>query len=148
MVIAERALGHLELAEDHGTGLAKPLHHRGVLGRAPVFEERHAAGRRHVGRLAEVLDRHRHAMQRAPITALADFALGLPGCFQGALGRQMRERVQPGLQPLDAVECRQGYLDRRDLVCPDGAGDRVQARERPVLAGVGSHSAALSSLPR
>jgi hypothetical protein len=78
MMVGEGALGHLELAQQHGTCGAEALDHGGIDLGHPVGQDGRAAGGADALGEAQVLHRDRHAVQRAAIASPDDLVLGLP----------------------------------------------------------------------
>ena len=85
MVRAERAFGHLQLAQDHRAVGLEPRHHGGVLGRHVVAMDRHAGGGGNARGVAQILHRNRHAVQWPAPLACGDLAVGARGVGQGLL---------------------------------------------------------------
>ena len=81
--------------------------------RGPAVRQR-APRRDLAGDVGVVLDRHRHAEQRAPIAGAAA-RIGLVGLHQGAVGEHHAEGVELGVRLPDALERRLDELARRDL---------------------------------
>jgi hypothetical protein len=110
----------VRLADDHRPGCAQAAHDLGVARR-----RRSAGGGAATGRLAGhvdvVLDRDRHAEQRAPVTGPAA-RVGLIGFDQGPLGEHDTEGVHTAVDPGDAVEGGLRDLARRDLARGDQLG--------------------------
>src|SRR6185312_4233293 len=105
------------LAEQHGARLAQALRHRRVDGPRAVLVGREAA---HARRLAlgqhQVLDGDRHAVEIAePLAALLPALLRGPRGTQRAVGIEMLEGVELGIEGLDAGDRRLRRLDRRGL---------------------------------
>ena len=127
-------LGDAGLADDHGAGRAQPAHDLGVLrGR---LAERVGAARGHLARdVGVVLDRDRHAEQRAAVAAAAA-PVGLGGLGQRALGEHDAERVEARVEPGDPLEVELGELARGQLPRGDQLGLAREAGEDGV-GGVG-----------
>ena len=86
-----------------------------------------AAGPHHAPNGEQVLDRQRHAVQRAEIVARHDRRLGGAGVGQRQVRIDRDEGAQPAVQPLDPVEAGLHGLDRRNPLLPDilrQVGDR------------------------
>src|SRR6185312_11451412 len=128
MVRAERAFGHLQLAQDHRALGLETGHHGGVLGRDVVAMDHHAGGGRHASGVAQVLDRDRHAVQRSARAASRSLGIARRGIGQRTLGRQGGEALEPGIDPPDAVEQRAGEIDRAELARLQLARDVVERR--------------------
>ena len=103
--VNEQELGDVRLAQNHGSGLAKPLDQRPV-GRCDVpAAGDEANGGRHAGHVELVLDGDRNAVQRTEVLAggLVSIRLGsLPPCaVKSALDHGV-DRSVTRLDPLDA----------------------------------------------
>ena len=94
MVVGERALGELQLAEQDGAGLAQLAHDGRVDARDEVAVQRHARRGGDAFGPAQVLDRDRHAVQLRQDLAPADHLLGRARLRQRELGRDERIRLQ------------------------------------------------------
>ena len=80
-------------------------------------------------------------MQRPPVPAGADLALGLPGLIEGEVSRDRGEGGELRVQRLDAGEIGAGQLDRRD---PPGPHHLRELRDRFVENVVIEHGTASS----
>ena len=124
---AHRELVHVGLAEDDHAGLAQSARDGRVVRRPPALEDLRAARRRHALGRDDVLERERHAGQRAELARRPRGVVdGLRG-GQRAVGVDVQERVDPVVDRGDAVEVR-----LRDL---DGADVSPQAIARRRLGG-------------
>jgi hypothetical protein len=112
MVVGERAFGHLQLAQQHRTGLAQLAHRGGVEGRHEIAVQRHARRGGHALGVAEVLYRDRHAVQLRQHLAFAEQPVGLARLRQCELGRHPRVRLQRRIDAFDAPEHLLGQLHR------------------------------------
>ena len=88
--------------------------------------DRHAGGGRHAFGVAEILDRDRHAVQRAARAAGRGLGIARRGIGQRALGRQGGVALELGIEPLDAVEQRPGGIDGAELARLQLARDLVE----------------------
>ena len=102
VIVRVRTFGQLRFANQHRASRFQPVHHRGVLARHQAAQGTHPAGRRMSGHPAQVFHRDGHAMQRAATQAGGQLLVGAPGGSQGVVRHQVRERVQPWLQMLNA----------------------------------------------
>ena len=107
-----------------GAGAQQPVHGRGCVVGAEILEDLRAEG----GDLAldgvKVLDRHRHAFQRAePAVGLAVPGLGLLRLLARAVEEVVGDGVDLGVDRLRARDLRVQKLDRRE-------GARLEPRER------------------
>ncbi len=121
------------LADDHRAGRAQPPHDLGVLARGVA--ECVGAARGDLARdVRVVLDRDRHAEQRARVAAAAA-PVGLVGLGQRALGEDDAEGVERRVEAGDPLEVGLGQLARGDVARGDHLGLAREAGER----GVGGH---------
>ena len=137
-------LGDAGLADDHRAGRAQAAHDLRVGGRGVAEGVRAARG--HLARdVGVVLDRHRHAQQRAAIAAAAA-AVGLGGLGERALAEHDAERVEGRVEARDALQVGLGELARGDApprrsARPGARGRRRRGRwlqsRRRRLSGVG-----------
>ncbi len=123
MVFRERPFGELQLAEADRTRVVQSLHHRAVERRTEVAMNRHACRRRYALRVAEVLERHRHAVQCAAIAPLGDLVLGAPCLLHREFGRHQRVGMQATIHGGDAIEHCLGHFDGRNLARLDEMRD-------------------------
>ncbi|MGY4326367.1 hypothetical protein ACVWWG_000781 [Bradyrhizobium sp. LB7.2] len=79
MMIGVSSFGLLQLTKNDCAGLLQPRNHRCVLSRTKIVMDRHAVRGRRAPGPAEILDRHRHPMQRSFDLAGGDFLLGHGG---------------------------------------------------------------------
>ena len=91
------------LADEDRAGLAKPADGDRVLARHLVGEDARAHRRPHAPGEQQILDRERHAVERAERLARHHRRLGAAGRLTRLLGGHGDERVHPGLQGLDAL---------------------------------------------
>ena len=139
-------LGDAGLADDHGAGRAQAAHDLGVL-RGGVAE-RVGAARGHLARdVGVVLDRDRHAEQRAAIAAAAA-AVGLGGLGERALGEHDAERVEDRVEAGDALEVGLGELARGDLPRRDQLGLAREAGEDGVGGGTAAEATGRGMIAR
>ncbi len=117
-VLARRAEGEfveVGLADHDGAGPPQMDDDRRVmLGDMPGA---HARRRRRGGaaHVDQILDRHRHAVQRAAIAPGGDLAIRLARLVARLVGHHENERVQPRVAGLDARQARVGGLERAHL---------------------------------
>ena len=78
VVARHRALGQVELAQQHRPRRAQPRHHGRIEARPKVFQHLRPAHRRRIGGEAEILHCDRHAMQRPAVAARGDLRLRPP----------------------------------------------------------------------
>ena len=130
VVAAHGALGERELAQDYRAGRPQPRDDRAVGVGCEVAAHHRAAPRRDAGRVAEVLHRHRDAVQRAAVVARGDRGLGGLGLGEGGGGGEGDVGLEGGVEPLDAVELRPRHVHGREFA----GGD---ARREILDGGVG-----------
>ena len=78
-----------------------------------------AAQRRPAPGEEQVLDRHRHAVERPIRLALHPARFGLGGLRRSAVGRDEAERIQHRVERLDPLQHRARRLHGRDALCCD-----------------------------
>ena len=142
-----RPFRRVRLPEDHRAGRAIALDDRRIARRNMGGELGRAGGRLHSRGLERVLDRARHAVERAPpLAARARLVGGSRASQRGGRG-QRDNRVEGRVVALDAVEDPCGQLDRGDVTTPDRSRrvdrrDEVEvsdgAARRPRARGPGS----------
>jgi hypothetical protein len=131
--IVRRERRHVGLAEQDRASGAQFRHRRRVGLRHVVLERRMPAGGAHTRGLERVLDRHRHAVQRAPDLATRQRLIGFSGARSRALRVDGADRVQRRIVLLDTREIELDQLQRRETARADppgelgGAGERVDA---------------------
>ena len=79
-------LGHVELAQQHRSGLFQAGDDGGVVPGHEVVEHRGAAGGANALGVHLVFDRDGHAVERAAILAAGNLRLGVPGCLPRQVG--------------------------------------------------------------
>jgi len=109
----QRELRHIGLAEDDGTGLAKPLHRQFVLVGHVVGVKPAAPGGAQAGDQDVVLDRDRHAVERADRAALLPPFRALIGRVNGAGFVQGYDGIELRIELPDARQRRVDHLARR-----------------------------------
>ena len=129
--------GTLRLAEDHGAGGAQAAHDLRV-GARPAPRSPGAARGDLAGDVGVVLDRDRHAQQRAVLAAAAA-RVGLRRLDQRALGEHDAVGVERRVDALDPVQEELGQLARSRprpaRSCRRGASRPAKARSSGVMAG-------------
>src|SRR3990167_6562966 len=136
MVVGVGTLGHLQLAEQHGTRLTKAPDGGRVLGGPEVLVDRRARRSRHAAGPEEVLSGQRDAMERSAVTTGNDVRFCCPRLRQRALSRDDSVAGEPTIQRCDPVELPAGRLHRRDLTRPDPLGKRGAFQEMQIAHGV------------
>ena len=122
---------HVRLAEDHGAGGAQAGHDHGVLGGDVAGELGEAPRRRLAGDVEALLDRHRHAVQRADRRCpLASARSAARASFERPLAVVDDDGVDRRVQPVDALEVAAQQLDRRHRARAHGPGELAGRSER------------------
>jgi hypothetical protein len=122
MVGDERELGHVELAEQDRARLLEPFDGgRGARGHVVAEDARRSAGRRHAGRVEQILHRNRHPMQRAERAALRDGLLRARRRPTRVLGGHVEIAVHLRIDARDAVEIGVDRLPRGYLTDANAA---------------------------
>ena len=121
-----------QLSEEHGPGRAQPRRDDGVLRRDVLPEEPRMRGGPKAGRVDDVLERERDAVERPAVRAGHDLALRLARRDERGIGRDAQERVQAPIDSPDPVEKRSRVLDRRQRLRPDQFGRASDADEGQV----------------
>ena len=105
------------LADDHSPRLPQLVDHRRVVVRDEAFEHPGPAFGRGVGRVADVLDRDRNAMEGAPpCSAPRELGVGFASGGERRLGHHRHKGVNERLRPLDLAQGRLGQLAGGDLM--------------------------------
>ena len=123
MVPGPGAFGHGKLAENNGTGTLQPVDHRRVCRRHMLTVDVSPGAGRGEGRVAQVLHRHRHAMQRSTPDAGCQLSFSPARARERVLRGYGRIALQPAIQLLDPLEQRARHLNRADEAGADQLGD-------------------------
>jgi hypothetical protein len=127
MMISIRAFGLLQLAEDDRARILQPCHHGRILAWMELAMDGHAVRSRRTLDPAKILDRNRNAMQRTLDPAGCDFLL-CSRCFrQRGISRDIGVALEFAIEPLDPLEHRPGYFNRRQLLRMDLLSDLDQS---------------------
>ena len=126
-------LGQRGRAHHHEARLLQAPHDVVVVGRLPVSEELGGEGQPLARDRAVVLDRDRHAGERA-LVAGPD----LVGRGEGVVGVDVDERVELGVQRLDAIERGLHELAGGQLAGAHEAGELARRAEEEVGHGAGA----------
>ena len=113
VVARHRAFGEVELSQQNSARRLQPRHHRRVEGGDVIGEGPGAAHRADSPGVAEVFDRDRRPVQRPPVAALGDLALGGLGRGHRPVRHHGRVALQAAVQHFDAGELLGGHLHRR-----------------------------------
>ena len=143
-----RSFGQVQLAEEHRSRPAEPRHDGRVVVGHEVRQDRGGAHRPDAARVAQVLDRDRHAVQRPAVVPGADLAVRSGGGRARLVGHHRRVAPEAPVDGRNAVEQGLGELRRRDLAALDPAGRLAQTQvvERYVTRA-GCTSARLGGAP-
>ncbi len=127
MMVGERALGQLDLAQQDGAGLPQALHHRAVFAglKLPVDRRSERGGR--VEGPAQVFHRDGHPVQGAAHLALRDLPVRLAGSRHRAVLHEQDVALEAAVQFVDAFELPFGDGFRRDLAGLNGLADFAQS---------------------
>jgi hypothetical protein len=117
-------LGQVRLADEQEAGIAKAAHEEGVVLGHEVAEQVGCQRVRHSGHRRGVLDRDRHAGERARVVGLDRVRRR-----ERAVGIEMEEGVQLGLERLDPLERRFHQLPRGQLPVAYEAGELAGGSE-------------------
>jgi hypothetical protein len=117
-----RELVRRELARQHSPGGFQAGDGGRVLVGDPVDAGARMARRQDAGRVVDILDGERNAVQRPAQIALHDLGLGRSGSRHGDVRRARYEGIQLRLERLGAREQALGVLDRRQLADRDQVG--------------------------
>jgi hypothetical protein len=101
---AERPLVHVQLADDHGAGPAKPLDDVRVAVGDTIREELRPRRRANARGIEQILERDRHPAERPDVIAAPPRVLDVVRGRQRLLGRDGDERVDLGVARRDALE--------------------------------------------
>ena len=127
------------LPQDDRTLRLQPGNDRRVLARLIVLEDQAPVLRRHILRVRQVLDRHRHAMQRPHRAVLHQHRFRSPRRIHRLIRGQIGECIYLRLQCGDPLQQTAHHLHRRDLLGADHLRHLRCRRKSQVLA-VHSHS--------
>ena len=131
--VLEPEIGRVGLAEEDGAGRLEPPRHDPVLGGHVLLEPLRSEGRPDVRRRLEILERIGDSVQGAAPRAAPGALLGGPCQRKGAVGGHREERVESGVEPVDAREQGARQLDRGDRAGPDQAVEIGGRREGEVI---------------
>jgi len=112
----------VELAQDHRARGAEPGDGRRVLGGDRVREAARARRRPEAGRVVQILECDRDAVQRATIDAVREVGIGAFGLGQRAFRGERDERAELALVPRDAIQARAHEVDGRCSTGMDQCG--------------------------
>ncbi len=110
-------------ADDDGARALPVRHRRAVALRDEILECRYAVGCGHAFLVDVLLDRHRHAVQRAQRVAAANGGVGAVGRREGLVGEQHGDGVQRGIDGGQPLEHGARRLVTRDAARADGGGE-------------------------
>ena len=117
--LAQGELRQVKLSQQDRPGLFQLRNHHGVLVWYVVPLQRRAVGGADAGGIELVFHRYRYAVQWAPVPPAGDFLLCGTRRLPGLLVAHGDVRVDPPVDPVDALQVRCGCLHRRDLSCLD-----------------------------
>ncbi|GBD17533.1 hypothetical protein HRbin27_00015 [bacterium HR27] len=102
----------IRLADDDRASSPQPLDDRRIRRSDAFHPEQRAARPAHTGDRCHVLDQHRHAEQRTPITVRVG-VFGFERLLPRLLSRHRDEGMEPRVEPVDLLEYGIDDLDRR-----------------------------------
>ncbi len=120
------ALGHGQLAEDHGARRLQPVDDGGIVGCCEFLVDQRAGAGRGIGRVAEILYRDWDAMQGAPVQAPGDIGVRGLRLFAGTVLAEMHIALKPCVHVFDPVQHRLGDRQRGHLAGCDHRGNLTQ----------------------
>ena len=130
------ALGHLQLAEDHGPRLFEARHNGRVRGRNVGAMDRHAGGGRDALGVAKVLHCDGYPVQRTARAPSRRFGIEPPGVGQRAVGGHGRVALEPRIDLANSVQHRPREFGGRQLARLQAARDLVERQ----IVQVGWHA--------
>ena len=119
---AERELVQVRLADDDGAGLAQLRDRRRVATGDVALAHARRRSRRRAPDVEEILDRHRHAVQRTAVVSGRQLAVRLARLPPRLVRHDEDERVQARVVGLDAPQALLGDLLRRHFRARAAAG--------------------------
>jgi hypothetical protein len=126
---AVRELHRVGLADERHPGRGEAPHRFGVVARDPVLEEMRSTRARLVPNVEQLLGRVGNSLERARIHARAERGLRCPGLPEGAIPREPQERMERGVDRVDAREAPLDEGGRRDRSAPEGGADLANGAE-------------------
>ena len=111
-------LAHVQLREEDRSRVAQFLHEERIVRRHGTFEQEGAGGRRQVGGVEVVLERHRNPVERRPRPGFGALPVEASGTFPGA-GIQQQDRADPGAVLVVGSDPGEEQLD--ELLGSDGS---------------------------
>jgi len=106
----------VRLPDKHDAGAAQMRGDRRVaLSRRVSGAHAGRGGGRRPAHVDQILDRHRHAVQRSAIVSGGDLAIGFARLPSGLAGHDEDERIQPRIIGLDPRQARVGRFERARL---------------------------------
>ena len=117
-VLGRRAHGELVavgLAQDHAAGALEPDHGGGVVGGDVIGQQLRAAGGANALGENDVLDRYRHAGQRAGVFAASEFLVDGAGRLDRSLGAKVEIGVGPRIPGFGEAQGFGGEFPRAEL---------------------------------
>ncbi len=119
-------LQQVALADQHRPGLLQAAGDGGGCGGHPVAPDTRGGGRACAGGVDQILERDRHAVQRAAVDSLEELDLGLARLLQRRPLQHRDKAIEAPIQPADAIEDGARRLDGREgmrAVAPAERGD-------------------------
>ncbi len=122
-IAAQGELRRVGLAEQNAASRADPSDDRRILARHEILAAQRAASRHDTGGIEGILDRERHAMQRAQRLAAGQQGVGRCRFRQCAFAAGGDHGVELGVHRIDAREAGLDHVHRGDLLAGDHRGD-------------------------
>lgn len=126
MMPAQGELGHMQLAEQDGSGGRKLFDYGAILRRRPGAEHLGATGRGNVLGATQILHGHRYPMQRSAIATTDNVRFRRAGLRQGLLTQDRDITVETRVEPRDTVEQMARQFDGGQVTGLDTLGHRGQ----------------------
>ena len=120
---AEREFMGVDLAEQYRPDGSKPRLHRRVRRRHPIRQDMRTGGRPNSGRLYDVLEAIRHAVQQTPPRSRGDLPIRRRRRPQRAIGGDRNKGFEARVQRRDAVEKGAGKTRRGDFAGADAPAE-------------------------
>lgn len=147
MVIGIGALGQLYLAEHNGARVLEPTHDRCVFTGTKIAMKNGAGCRRDALGPEKILQRNRHAMQRAAIPAMCDFGVRGFRLGNSRLCHHVNVATEFTIQGVDTVELRARHVQRGDVARLKTCGELCEL-EIVQCVGHGSRLHSCRSIPK
>ncbi len=121
----ERELGEMQRGDLQRAGFLQAREHRRIVLGCVLGMDLRTPGGDLALAIEHVLVRERHAVERQLVLALFDFRVDGLGGLQRNVAFEAHEAVRHLVRGLEPVDGFLGRLDARDLLLPDGLGERT-----------------------